>query len=311
MAAPSFKKLKPEYEALWAGATIKTAHKTEVIATARQILKGRARYEKVTAETGVPWVVVGLLHNMECSLSWKKHLHNGDPLDRVTTNVPAGRGPFETWEESACDALRIDKLDKVTEWSVARIAYMAESFNGWGYRQPKINIPSPYLWSFTSAYEKGKFISDGKYSPIAVSQQAGAMAVLRALADIEPSVLQFDSETIDAPSVTMETVEPHAWPVAEPPPAPSVTKTALESKTNRGILAVIFSWFEMQFGFIRTMLPDVISETQAVADPLTSLGGLLRVNMGTIVAGVSLAFLVFALIRHTKDKRELKQLRGE
>lgn len=308
MAAPSFAKLKPEYEALWAGMTIKSAHKSEVVATARQILKGRSRYEAVSAETGVPWVVVGLLHNMECSLSFKKHLHNGDPLNEVTTRVPAGRGPFDTWEESACDALRYDKLDKVTEWSVARIAYMAECFNGLGYRNPKINIPSPYLWSFTSVYEKGKFIADGKYSPVAVSQQVGVMATLRALVDIEPSVLQFDSETIDVPT---ETVEPHAWPIAEPPPAPAVVKVAAKSKSAWTIFGAIGAWFETQFGFVAGLLPDAATEVQNIASPLTSLGHLLRINLGSIIASVSLAALIVVLYRHVRDKRELETLKGE
>ena len=104
---------------------------------------------------------------------------------------------------------------------------------------------------------------------------------------------------------------PMPMPKAEPPPAPSTVTTAAKSTTIRTVIASIFAWIEAQFGFVRDLLPDVSSEIQTVADPLTSLGGLLRINMGAIVAGVSLVALIVVLIRHTKDKQELQQLKGE
>jgi len=43
-------------------------------------------------------------------------------------------------------------------------------------------VKSPYLWSFSNHYLKGKYVADGKWDPNAVSQQAGAMVILRRLA---------------------------------------------------------------------------------------------------------------------------------
>jgi len=39
-------------------------------------------------------------------------------------------------------------------------------------------VLSPYLWSFTTAYTKCKFVADGSFSATAVSKQCGAVALL-------------------------------------------------------------------------------------------------------------------------------------
>ncbi len=42
-------------------------------------------------------------------------------------------------------------------------------------------MKSPYLWSFTNHYTKGKYVADGKFDPNAPSDQVGAMALLKQL----------------------------------------------------------------------------------------------------------------------------------
>jgi lysozyme family protein len=39
------------------------------------------------------------------------------------------------------------------------------------------------LWSFSNHYTKGKYVSDGKFDPEAVSQQVGSALVLKRLVD--------------------------------------------------------------------------------------------------------------------------------
>lgn len=56
----------------------------------------------------------------------------------------------------------------------------AEVHNGFGY----FHVATPYLWSFSNHYNRGKFTSDGQYSPDAVSAQAGAATVLRRMTDL-------------------------------------------------------------------------------------------------------------------------------
>lgn len=304
MAKPTFDSIKPEYAALWTSMVIRPEHQSDVNAFAQQIMEGRARYETVSRQTGVPWYVIGLLHNMECSLSFHKHLHNGDPLNEVTHNDPKGRGPFATWEESAVDALKFDGLDKV-DWSkdvVERIAYMAETFNGFGYRKSSINIHSPYLWSFTTAYSKGKFVKDGVYSSEFVSKQCGVMALLRAMIDLMPDAIHV-APVSDA----------HPWPSAEVPasPPPSVTKEGAKSKSVWTLFAVIFGWIEEQFHFVQDMLPDAQKTVSDVVDPLTALGGMLKINLASIVFVLSLAGVLVVIYRHSRDKAALAAAKGD
>jgi hypothetical protein len=81
--------------------------------------------------------------------------------------------------------LTIEGFAAVKLWSIERIAYQLEAYNGWGYRSRDTGVNTPYLWSATNQYQKGKFVRDGVFDPNAVSGQIGAMALLRRLIDIE------------------------------------------------------------------------------------------------------------------------------
>jgi lysozyme family protein len=149
----------------------------------KRLKHGQPNYQRVESELGVPWVFVGVIHGMECGFNFAGHLHNGDRLTARTVNVPKGRPkdsepPF-TWLQSALDALRLKKLDAVTDWSTPHMLYLLEGYNGFGYRRRA--LPSPYLWSFSNVYEKGKFVMDGKFDPNAVSKQCGAALMLKAM----------------------------------------------------------------------------------------------------------------------------------
>ena len=87
-----------------------------------------------------------------------------------------GSPPF-SWEASATDALTYKKFNVWTDWSVAGILYKLELYNGWGYR--KKGVATPYLWSFSNHYTKGKYVEDGVFDPEAVSKQAGAAVILK------------------------------------------------------------------------------------------------------------------------------------
>ena len=135
---------------------------------------------------GIPWYFIACVHYMECSFSFNKHLHNGDPLAGYTVQVPAnrpkvGHGPPFTFEESAIDALKLMKYDKVTNWSLPFILQKLEGYNGFGYS--KRGIHSPYLWSFSNQYTKGKYVKDGVFNADAVSQQLGAAVILKRMED--------------------------------------------------------------------------------------------------------------------------------
>lgn len=184
--AYTFEALKEKYTRLWETMEVKPEWRGRCATAAKQIMAGKSRYETVSAQTGVPWFVIGLIHSLECGLNWRGALCNGDPISKRTVNVPRGMGPWATWEDAAVWALRYDKLDKVTEWSPARAAYSLEGYNGWGYAMR--GISSPYLWSGSNQYSRGKYVADGLWDANAVSQQAGAMCILKAMMELDPSI---------------------------------------------------------------------------------------------------------------------------
>lgn len=148
-----------------------------------QLLINKNRYKSVGDQIGVPWYFIGLAHTMESSRNFNTHLHNGDPLSARTKQVPSGRpktgNPPFTWEESALDALILKNLDKETDWSIPRLLYQLENYNGWGYRLYHPHVKSPYLWSYSNHYISGKYVADGTFSNTAVSGQCGAAVILR------------------------------------------------------------------------------------------------------------------------------------
>jgi lysozyme family protein len=77
--------------------------------------------------------------------------------------------------------LRLLGFTGQTDWSLERTLYRLEAYNGLGYRG--LGVPTPYLWSFSNHYERGKFVADGKFSATAKSQQCGAAVMLKLLTD--------------------------------------------------------------------------------------------------------------------------------
>jgi lysozyme family protein len=179
----SFDALAPEYEKLWATCTVLPSRKSAADLSASRIIANKARYVTVEQATTVPWIVVGLIHATEGGLNFGTHLHNGDSLQRRTVHVPKGRpkqgNPPFTWEESAIDALTMDGLDKVGVWSPERLCFELERYNGTGYLKYHPNVNTPYLWSGTNNYTRGKYVADGQWDPNAVSGQSGAIAILK------------------------------------------------------------------------------------------------------------------------------------
>jgi lysozyme family protein len=177
-------KLKKEYENLFATCVIHVSKQAAVDDIRKKIVANRHRYEEVSGVTGVPWFVVAVIHSLEGSLNFKTHLHNGDPLTAKTVHVPKGRPPGTPpfrWEDSAVDALKFDNLTDVSKWTLAVILFKLEGFNGFGYRTRHPEVLTPYLWSFSNHYIKGKFTADGKFDPNAVSKQCGAAVILQSL----------------------------------------------------------------------------------------------------------------------------------
>ncbi|MBI5093618.1 MAG: hypothetical protein HZB26_14385 [Candidatus Hydrogenedentes bacterium] len=74
---------------------------------------------------------------------------------------------------------------------MAGTLFQPELYNGWGYRLRNTGVHTPYLWSYSNHYTKGKFVADGTYDPDAVSRQCGAAVLLRRMAEKDPSNVVF------------------------------------------------------------------------------------------------------------------------
>ncbi len=182
--------LSDEYVRFFLGADY-TAKRDVVAGFVDIALKNKDQYNSVGQNLGnIPWWFIAGIHMLEASFNFKTHLHNGDPLMRRTTHVPAGcpesppaagAGQPYTWVESAISALKMKGFANQSDWSLARALYRWEAYNGWGYRSR--GVPTPYLWSFSSVYSSGKFVADHQFSTTAVSKQCGAAVLLKFLSD--------------------------------------------------------------------------------------------------------------------------------
>lgn len=185
---PSFESIADDYRKLFAACQINESKRSEVAQYVAKIVDPTRRkpYEQVYEETCVPWYFVAITHGMEASFDMRSHLHNGDTLKNKTVQVPAGRPdpwkPPSDWVSSAVDAMKYDKFHEKSDWDLATCLYRWEAYNGWRSRTLH-NINTPYLWSYSNHYTKGKFVADGVWDGNAVSKQCGAAVMLKALVE--------------------------------------------------------------------------------------------------------------------------------
>jgi len=207
---PSFESMQAGYRNLWSKAEITPSQRDELERAVGRIIDGKQRYQWVEEKTKVPWHWVGCTHYRESASSFDGVLHNGQDIigkGTKTTWVPKGRGPFDTWEESAIDAVNLKELHKVPEWSVERALYEFERYNGWGYNG---RINSPYVWAKTNLQQRGKYIADGEYSASTWDAQPGTAALLKVLAEKDESVAGW---------IAGESMPPEDSSVVVPPPS--------------------------------------------------------------------------------------------
>lgn len=179
-----FDALADEYAAWFAAAQLRPEFRESTDWHLTMMRQSRSRYERLGKRLGIPWAFIAATHGLEASFNFRAHFHNGDfPLSRRTRQVPAGRPtswlPPSDWESSAADALRLLGFTGQSDWSLPRMLYRLEAYNGFGYR--RAGRASPYLWSFSSLYSRGKFVADGRFDPKVRSKQCGAAVMLKLL----------------------------------------------------------------------------------------------------------------------------------
>lgn len=175
----------PVYAQQWDAMAIQQRRVDELDRLARFAIDHKPRYQQIALRTGMMWPHIAALHRRESDCDFSTYLGNGDPLNEVTTHVPAGRGPFASFEDGAIDALHLDRLDAVTDWRLEKILYYCEIFNGTGY--DRHGLPSPYLWGGTTIQKPGKYVADGKWDGRAWDTQPGCAPLLFMINKLDPS----------------------------------------------------------------------------------------------------------------------------
>jgi lysozyme family protein len=154
----------------------------------KSLVASKARYQAVEARTGVPWFVIAAIHERESSQNWGRSLAQGDPINRVSVHVPAGRGPFISWEAAAIDALVncAPYLARKKWRNAGEVLTNLELYNGAGYATR--GVPSPYVFAGTNQYTAGKYVADGNYDPSHVDTQPGCANLIAAMMAIDPTI---------------------------------------------------------------------------------------------------------------------------
>jgi len=270
--------LYPEIHEQWT--TMKVTRLFSAISNEANLLyRNRGMYQKIAGLTGVPWEFVAIVHLREAGAAdvgrWQCVLHNGERIvgsNRRTTLVPKGRGPFSTFEDAAVDALKLEGLLTPREWSAERMLFHLEPYNGWGYRNR--GQASPYIWSGTQWYSKGKYVADGVFDPDVVDQQVGCAPILHELLVLQGLSVPSVPAQPPVPTVPKPPVKPKPLPRPAPKPAP------VPEETHRPPLLVFvvivigalsFLWFKF-----REKLPSLKTKAIQLKDNLLSLLSRLR-----------------------------------
>jgi lysozyme family protein len=127
-----------------------------------------------------------------------------------------GKGPIR-FLGGGRDRRAVDRRHR-SSWNIERLCYELEKYNGFGSRRKGIH--TPYLWSTSNHYTRGKYVADHVWDGNAVSRQVGAMPLLARMMALDPSI-----------DVTPAARKP---PDVAPPPTPASpppTKPMVRSKT--------------------------------------------------------------------------------
>lgn len=269
---PEFIDLRAGYRNLWDRSGPDSHRVSEIRNTVQKIINNKDKYRRVEEDTTVPWFWVACVHYRESTLNFGTHLHNGQPLNKRTTITPKGRGPFNTFAESAIDAIRLKKLHTVKEWTVERCLYEWERYNGWGYFGRE---NSPYVWAGTTqSDEVGKYIRDGVYDPNAPEVQLGCAALLHLLVEMDEDVRAYLFGTpVNPPQDSLDTA--------------SVDELVRLLLAKENVSNVVINYSNSSIG-ISSKLPSLLDKLKGMDMNKQMLGQIRHVL--TTVGGILVAF---------------------
>ena len=140
-------------------------------------------YNKISEETGVPPELIAAFHYRESGCNFNTYLHNGQELGTPTTIVPKDR-IFNDFAMAAVDALenkqKSSGINLTLDSNIITMMTFAEIYNGTGYTDYR-DMASPYVYSGTNVYEKGKYTSDKKFNAEVKDKQPGVYMLVMSI----------------------------------------------------------------------------------------------------------------------------------
>lgn len=209
--------------------------------------KHEARYNQVGHSANMPPELIAALHWRESSGDFGTYLHQGDPLGKPPRHWPTNIPTFHKWEDAASDALQrqkgIQKMFQIGHdtTDMAALASYSEFYNGLGYHYK--DKPSPYVFSGTDQYQRGKYVADGHYDPNAKDSQLGTMAMIAALQERERKQQRPapDAASAEQQSHIALTMAAHPWledkptqPTSPKPPSAGSSSGSTENPHDSG-----------------------------------------------------------------------------
>ena len=172
-----FAALAAEYAASLARMVVTDAARVDQ--ALREVLPGKARYKAVEAATRIPAAWLGAVDYREDDCNPRDGLGQGDPWNRVSVNVPAGKGPFSSWYAAAIFYLRYDKVDviSVPAWTWPYACFKGEAWNGFGPRDHGVH--SGYVWGCSSIYTGGGYPRDHAWSSTWPDRRPGIVPIMK------------------------------------------------------------------------------------------------------------------------------------
>lgn len=258
----------------WDTAVFKPSFRAMATKVAARLVaqNAKAQYQAIESATGVPWWVIAVIHEREASQKWNANIAQGDPWNRRSVNDPSGRGPFKSFYDAAVDALVNcgPYASRWKDWSAGGALTLLELYNGLGYENQH-HMASPYLWSGTQHYIRGKYIADHQFSSTQVDTQLGCAVMLSEMRKLDSSIeFTGDAVGLAAPAEEPnpdEYPDPDATPnnsVPAPPPPPASTKV-ITARTIAASVAGVEGASQVVKGVVGDV-SDVADQVTTVAD---------------------------------------------
>ena len=196
----SYEAIIAKNAALWKIAKVLPNRLNEVTKVASRLVapSAKARYQLITAASGVPWFIIAVIHERESGQDFDTQLGQGDPLNQPSRHVPRGRGPFfnhpndppgqDAFYRGSIDALENCPpfASKWKDWSAGGALTLLELYNGLGYEGHHEN--TPYDWGATDQEQRGKYVGDGNFDAGAWDTQVGCAAMLKVMMTLDSEI---------------------------------------------------------------------------------------------------------------------------